>query len=195
MQIGDLEWTADASRRVVPGEIDIDRIGGTDQLVALTIASLQRGEVEQAAAFLAGTTDEEAQVNGSVIAATALVCAAAGDTEGTAAAVASLADCPSVTYLDRTLARLAAGLAAGGSHGRAVLAEALDELGGTGDRVGALVIGIADAALAEAVEADDRVGVRMEVDALMSELGIDAAGWRAYIGLAMGTADAAIPAT
>jgi hypothetical protein len=109
--------------------------------------------------------------------------------------VAKLADCTSVTYLDRTMARLAESLAVGGAGGRAILAEGLDDLATTGDRVGVLVLRLADAALAESVGADDRLVARRSADALAHDLGIGADGWRAYIDLVAGMADVGIPAS
>ncbi len=195
MQIGDLAWTEAASARVESGDISPERVGGTDQLVALTLAALQRRDADRATALLDEATTEESAGNGSVIAAEALVGAAQGDRRRTDRAVARLADCTSVTYLDRTMARLAEAVAVSGVDGRAILADGLDELSTTGDRVGPLVLGLADAALAEATGADDRLTARRRSEGIAHDLGIGADGWRAYIDLVVGTADAAIPTT
>jgi len=195
VQIGDLAWTEAASARVESGDISPERVGGTDQLVALTLAALQRRDADRATALLDEATTEESAGNGSVIAAEALVGAAQGDRRRTDRAVARLADCTSVTYLDRTMARLAEAVAVSGVDGRAILADGLDELSTTGDRVGPLVLGLADAALAEATGADDRLTARRRSEGIAHDLGIGADGWRAYIDLVVGTADAAIPTT
>ena len=173
--------------------LDLPRAVGTltvpesDSTVAL--ARLQRGEVPP-------MPDAVGRALG--FATGALVAAASGDVEGALAAARAVPGCGEATFLDRTMADVAAGLALvrSGSPEDALtcLDRAAAEVGATEDLVGQAVVALARAVATEGAGRDSAVSDRSDAVIALARLGLTATGWETAFALAAGVRPA-VPAS
>ena len=154
---------------------------GDDPHVGRALYLLQAGrwdEAEQAMAPARGSSDP------ARLAVEALLSAVRG--HGRAAElVEQIEPLGSTTYLDRTMAHLAAGLeAAATGHAENALAHrsrALESVAATEDRVAHAVAALFSAAIARMVDAPDAADEQARADAEFAELGVEPEGWRTIV--------------
>ncbi|MEM9519982.1 MAG: adenylate/guanylate cyclase domain-containing protein [Actinomycetota bacterium] len=173
---------------------DLDIVGASERRVVAGIARLQRGDVDDAAEVLGelgGPDDDAASRWGWAI--TALVRAAQG------APVGDLVDAVEAsgrsTYSDRVFARVAVAASAARAGDHAGASVALDRARAAvpagGDQVFPAIIAVADAVIAESVDADDHQQRRVDADAALQRIGIPDSGWWQALQAAAGAAPAA----
>ncbi|HMQ24756.1 MAG TPA: hypothetical protein PKA98_02115, partial [Acidimicrobiales bacterium] len=170
-------------RDVGPDQFGRSAISNEEQLVALGLAALQRGEPDRALAYLekAGVDGRRPPYPQSAL-ALALERSGRGDEAIETADLALAA--PGATYLDRSAARVAKALALAAQGDRAAtvatLDEALAEVDATDDVVASAIVRLGE------VEARSRLGedvfdLAETVDLALDRLGLSAEGWRRAI--------------
>ncbi len=173
--------------------IELEVLGGfnDDPAVLFGMVALEQGDVPGAGVFL--RPGDTPSTNPNLVAAQAMYLAASG--EGDAAATAdTVASLGGATYLDRSIAELAAALQAAArgdiaaAEGRMDAARALVEP--TDDRVAAAVVGLAGAAVATRLGQGDALELEVAAHRRFDELGIVPTGWRTVMDLV----GAAVPA-
>lgn len=184
--VGDVTIGRRAFREVVG--FDDDRLGESDQTVAMALISLQRGDVDVAVQLFDVMPDTPGEGSTWGWAVLALVAAAVEKD------VESLADVVETsqrtTYADRVLARLALACAAarvGNEQGcRVALGRAYEAVPAGGDRVHPTVVALAEAQCLATLDAPDAATAEVRAIKTASALGMDTLGWRTALAAACG---------
>ncbi len=163
--------------------LDPALVGHGDRLVALGLAHLQRGQVDDAVTVLeqAASGSGDAGADPNALAALALALAAAGG-RGRAVAAAEAARASSrATYADRLLASVALALLAAGGGDEVAASEALDAAGDarldSEDRVATAVLSLAAATVRERLGDPTATDARRRADDRVAALGVEGRGW------------------
>jgi len=153
----------------------------TESEVTLALARVQVGEV-------VAVPDHGGRAFG--YAGSALVAAVAGQVDIALSRAEAVEGCPEATYLDKTLAEVAAGLALVQSGrpeeglARVVVARAIVEA--TDDLVGRAMVGLATAVAADVAGDAGAVAERSSAATALARLGLTARGWETAFSLAAG---------
>lgn len=186
VQLGDLGISGEHLDLIA--EIDWSQpadLGQAEIAVGVALALAQRGSLEEAAELLDRVLADRA--NGSAWAARAMVAAGQQDRERLEESLQRLEDAVGVTYHDRALAAIAAGLSGAGSVGERFKA-ARDLLDPTDDVLTRAVLTLAEATVAEAVGSEDAAEARSRAERAWTHLGVDPVGWRRLFEFAVTSA-------
>lgn len=169
-------------------DFDLDRLGESDQTVAIALISLQRGDVDTAARLFDVMPDVSGEGSTWGWAVLALIAAAVDkDVEPLVDVVEGSGR---ATYADRVLARLATACAAaraGDERGcRVALDRAYEAIPLGGDRVHPTIVALGEAQCLAALDADDAATAEVRAIKTASALGLDTLGWRNAFAAACG---------
>lgn len=174
-----------------PDEIDPERIGSRDMLVARGLALLQTDDLERALPVLelAATPDVDQTPSSYALSALAMARAASGDSDAATAVAEQVELAPRTTYSDRTTAVMAALLARAATGDSSVagdFAELQAEIDKTDDRAARAVVALARAMAASSLDLADAEGLRARAEVQLQELDLHAEGWRTIFGRVLG---------
>lgn len=159
-------------------------LGTDDPVVLLGMTALQRGDLATASRYLRVGPDPVTDPN--LVAAQAMFAAASG--EGDAAALSdSVAALDGATYLDRSVAEIAAAFQATArgdeSAALARVASARGLVEPTEDRVARAIVEMAAASVSARLGRDDATDFEMAAQRRVAALGIDPVGWTQVFAL------------
>jgi class 3 adenylate cyclase/tetratricopeptide (TPR) repeat protein len=176
LQVGEPERGADVVDELAA--LAGQGIGGDDPVVALALVALQEGDLSEAEAQIARARSDE---HPNVVAARALIRAAAG-AGGAATDADRVALLEGATYLDISVANLAASLEAsvsdtGAAEAQRRLSLARNVVHGTEDAVAKAVVEAGAAAVARRLGLPEAEEVAARAEHLRAKLGVELTGW------------------
>jgi tetratricopeptide (TPR) repeat protein len=172
---------------------DTGGFGSGELLVTRGLALLQLGRSAEAVEVL----DEAIEAGGAdAAAASALALVATGRTADARRRAEAALSAPDASYRTVVLARLAIAAAAVREGDRAEATAAVDDatrrISSTSDRVTAVVVAAARAAVLTALDDPFASGAEADAEARMDELGLTSRGWRSLFAVATGASAAPV---
>lgn len=188
VSVGLPELALEQLGHTVAKEIDPSLIGQSEWVVALGLALLQAGRLDESREVLeyAANTMSDIGRDAAAVAALALVVATDGDVERSDELLLSILAAPRTTYLDRLRTYIAHGLAKAaardGEGAEGSFADARVLLDPTGDELALAVLALAQSMSAEHLGLPTASTLAAEAGERLSALGIEALGWRQAFG-------------